>query len=417
MGEQAAALAKLVGYKTAGTCEFLVDSKRNFYFLEMNTRLQVEHPITEYTTGLDLVELMIRIAAGEPLPLKQSDVKLQGWAFESRVYAEDPYRNFLPSIGILERYREPMVGDPNVRCDSGVREGDEISIYYDPLICKLVTYGANREAAIERMRHALDSYVIRGVNHNVCFLRSVLENPRFLKGDISTNFIPQEFPKGFQGFVVDPRASDELIGAACVMEYTRIARDNSVNGQLRGYRAPTELHRTVRVEETDFPVKIERNAAGNGYLVHILNEDRSIEVVTNSHISSDVIELQIDSKHATLQLMAELGDGYRIQRFGTQYPIRVLTTREAELFPVMPIKKKIDESRALLSPMPGRIHSVAVKVGERVSRGQEILIVEAMKMQNILRAPDNVLVKSIKVQVGQDVSLDELLVEFEPLKL
>jgi len=437
MGEQAVALANAVGYKSAGTCEFLVDPQRNFYFLEMNTRLQVEHPVTELITGYDLVELMIRVAAGEKLTIEQKDIPLKGWALEARVYAEDPLRNFLPSIGILHRYREPLGiipekdSEQKVRVDSGVREEDEISIHYDPLISKLITYGRNRTEAIDLMIRALDSYVIRGLNHNVCFLRAVMQNARFRQGDISTKFIPLEFPNGFQGISLNLEEESELIAIASMVHHMRELRNWSIDGKIESCSFSSDAHYVVTLNigkdgnaTKRIPVSLQSNEESN-FQVSFLQEKklRSITIDFDWPVDSFVIRCTLnhvqeaDNLNKTqteviAQLMEVIPSGYRLQFHGTQFDVLVQTPREAELSRFMPVKEKIDTTKSLLSPMPGRMYSVSVKPGDPVTVGQELAIVEAMKMQNVLRASRDCTVKAVNVKAGQDVLLDQVLIEF-----
>jgi len=409
MGEQACALANTVGYRSAGTCEFLVDPKKNFYFLEMNTRLQVEHPVTEYTTGLDLVELMIRIAAGEKLSMQQKDVPLKGWAMEARVYAEDPVRNFLPSIGTIYKYVEPKSSDGTVRVDSGIREGDEISIHWDPLISKLVTYGKDRKEAIDKLAKALDSYIIRGVNHNVPFLRAVLEHPRYIKGDISTKFIPQEYPEGFKGIQLNPTQTEELVSSAAVLHFVRGSRDATVSGKLASFERPENRELTITVNDKEHNVVVE--GAEGYYKVKL--DGKVQDVQTRWHPESTIFTAIINSKERTLQLVDTMSMGYQLQHYGTVFNVLVRGRKQAELAKFMPVKQAIDTSKMLQSPMPGKVISVAVQVGDKVNLGQEVLVLEAMKMQNILRASRDCTVKSIKVKKGDNVNVDQILVEFD----
>ena len=425
MGEQAVALAKAVKYQSAGTVEMLVDSKKNFYFLEMNTRLQVEHPITEYITGLDLVEQMIRVAAGEPLTFAQQDVKLAGWAMEARVYAEDPVRNFLPSIGRLDQYEEPIPADEEeakfYRVDGGVRHGSLITPTYDPLISKLVTYGKNREAALGRMAKALDSYVIRGVEHNIPFLRDLLEKPTFKKGQLSTGFIPHEYPNGFKAHELTEKERTNLTIIAGLADYVTTLRDITTTGRLES--APTEIEfekfitigdRENELVITDRNPEEEEAEPVDGVFYAILNE-----TVYHTRIEwlpgTSLLTAHIGDETIVAQVHEKTYKGYKIQYVGTKYDVQVATPLEKELLEFMPVKKKQDFSNSLISPMPGKIISLACKVGDKVAVNQEVAIVEAMKMQNMLRAPRDGVVKAIHVIAGSDVSVDQVLVEFEPL--
>jgi len=431
MGKQAVQLAEAVGYKSAGTVEFLVDSQRNFYFLEMNTRLQVEHPITEYITGVDLVELMIKVAAGKKLEMTQSQVGLKGWAMEARVYAEDPLRNFLPSIGRLNGYKEPTetFTDGNTRVDSGVVEGDDIQIHYDPLISKLVTYGANRREAIDRMSAALDSYVIRGVNHNVPFLRSVMEHPRYIQGNLSTKFIAEEFPEGFKGHVMSNIQLDQLVVVAALSHYNRQLRNYTNSGAQSSIPKESGSF-VVTVEGKPHEVSLEEIKKNGSELeaVVVVDNERHFHSHTKTPISESILQLDITNRDAKFsegtglsgqptrvvtQFISTIPHGYRFQHYGSMFDVHVETKRESELRKWMPKKKVVDTTKFLSSPMPGRVTSITVQVGDEVTAGQEVAVVEAMKMQNVLRASRDAKVKKVSVQANQDVQLDQVLVEFE----
>eukprot|EP01133_Synstelium_polycarpum_P012823 gene12823-15051_t len=413
MGEQAAALAHAVGYRSAGTVEFLVDSKKNFYFLEMNTRLQVEHPITEEITGQDLVEHMIRIAYGEKLRIAQEDLKIKGWAMESRVYAEDPYRNFLPSIGRIKKYIRPE--GTGVRIDGGIQEGGEISTYYDPLISKLITYGETRKSAITRMKKALDEYYIKGVNHNVPFLRDVMENETFLSGDFSTNFIPEEYPDGFQGYNFNPKQIEQLAVCATLLRY--MDQYKSLSNNTNAARAhpvePDEYH-VVRIGNVRHFVGIEVNKEKHTIQFIDENNETVLKEVEMSVMEEDdeFIKLNIAGNIHRFQIHNRTAHSYTLQFHGSKVEIIVRTPEEDELFKYMPEKVSIDTSNSLLSPMPGAILTVAVKEGDKVIVGQELCVIEAMKMQNVLRAPRDCVIKSIKCKAGTNVAVDEVLIEF-----
>ncbi|PRP88845.1 propionyl-CoA carboxylase alpha chain-like [Planoprotostelium fungivorum] len=419
MGKQACQLAEAVGYKSAGTVEFLVDSQRNFYFLEMNTRLQVEHPITEYITGVDLVELMIKVAAGNKLEMTQSQVGLKGWAMEARVYAEDPLRNFLPSIGRLNGYREPTetFKDGNTRVDSGVVEGDDIQIHYDPLISKLVTYGTDRREAIKRMSAALDSYVIRGVNHNVPFLRSVMEHPRYIQGNLSTKFIAEEFPEGFKGHQLTESQSDELVVTASLLHYNKQLRNYSQGGIHSVPKDATNFVVTVEGKQHKITLEdVQKSGHKLSATVHI-DGSRHYKSSTETPLSQQVMQVDLETTDKIVQnsvivsqFISAIPHGYRLQHYGSIYDVHVESNRETELRSWMPKKKVVDTTKFLASPMPGRVLSVNVKVGDEVTAGQEIAVVEAMKMQNVLRASRDA---KVSVQANQDVQLDQVLVEFE----
>lgn len=427
MGEQAVALAKAVQYKSAGTVEFLVDKNRNFYFLEMNTRLQVEHPVTELISDIDLVEEMIRVAAGHKLRKTQAEIGINGWAVESRVYAEDPLNDFLPSIGVLNRYVEPTASDGSVRVDSGVREGNEISMYYDPLISKLVTWAPTRGEAIDKMRTALDSYVIRGVTSNVSFLRAVMDHPKWLSGDITTKFIEEEYPDGFKGLDVDANDRKMLVASA-ILAYTRqIATQLSITGQQQGFNNDT----LKKVKLTDLVVRAcdrelgvtvteikEDLVAGEFNVTMNVSEDgatQSVQARGSMCSSGVVLDATVDGTQSTLQVL-KAGDGsptITLQYKGNVFPVQVRTRRHDELASLMPVVEELDVAKFILSPMPGSVFSVTVAPGDRVVAGQEVCVIEAMKMQNAIRAVKPAVVKAVHVKKGQIVAAEELMVELE----
>jgi propionyl-CoA carboxylase alpha chain len=395
MGEQAVKLAKAVKYKSAGTVEFIVDKHRKFYFLEMNTRLQVEHPVTELITGLDLVELMIRVAAGDKLPFQQKDVKLNGWAVEARVYAEDPYRNFLPSTGRLVKYREPKAG-PDVRVDTGVYEGGEISMFYDPMIAKLCSYGKTRNAAIDRMRRALDEFYVRGVSHNVPFLAALMAHPRFRAGKLTTNFIAEEFKRGFTAAHLPPRDPAVLAAVAAIAERVRDERSGT-----------TQDSRVVMLNRE--PVKLTVTGAGSDFVVDL--GSRRIAIETGWSPGEPLFHAKIDGEALVVQVDA-VGSGWRLINEGGQAEALVLTPRQAELYALMPVKAAPDTSKFLLSPMPGLLASVAVKEGQEVKAGEALAVVEAMKMENVLRAAQDGTVKVLHAKVGDSLKVDQKILEF-----
>jgi propionyl-CoA carboxylase alpha chain len=395
MGEEAVALAKAVKYKSAGTVEFIVDKHRKFYFLEMNTRLQVEHPVTELVTGLDLVELMIKVAAGEKLPLQQKDVQLNGWAVEARLYAEDPFRNFLPSTGRLVKYREPERG-PDVRVDTGVYEGGEISMFYDPMIAKLCAYGKSRIDAIERMRRALDEFYVRGVSHNVPFLAALMAHPRFREGRLTTNFIAEEFKGGFTAAHLPPRDAAMLAAIAAVTDRIKAARlgvlQNSPVVLLN--RQPVAL--TVTGDGPEFDVEV------GGRRLAIETTWSPGEPLMRARVDRQTVVVQIDS----------VGSGWRLTHEGGQAEALVLTPRQAELYALMPVKAAPDTSKFLLSPMPGLLASVAVSEGQEVKTGEVMAVVEAMKMENVLSATRDGTVKTLHAKAGDSLRVDQKIVEF-----
>ena len=414
MGEQAVALANKVGYCSAGTVEFIVDKDRNFYFLEMNTRLQVEHPITELITGLDLVEQMIRVAAGEKLSFGQDDVKLTGWAMESRVYAEDPLRGFLPSIGRLVRYIAPEEG-ASVRVDTGVGEGSEISMYYDPMIAKLVSYGATRDEAIGEMRRALDGYYIRGVNHNMQFLSAVMRHPRFIAGNLTTGFIEEEFPDGFQGAVPDEAATEIFAAIAAAIAQIAREQENSISpertdiGQRSGHWVVQLGSNFVDTHITGGPgdAKVSLGGATSGGDA----DGPTIPVRTSWRPGEPLFRGQVGDAEVIAQI-DRTGTGWRIGHGGVAVSARVLRPGLARLAATMPVKEPPDMSKFLLSPMPGLLVSVAVTGGQKVKAGEELAVIEAMKMENVLRADQDGEVKAIHASPGDSLTVDQKIVEF-----
>ena len=395
MGAAAVAAARTIGYRGAGTVEFLLAGDGAFYFLEMNTRLQVEHPVTELITGLDLVELMIKVAAGEKLPFQQKDVKLNGWAVEARVYAEDPFRNFLPSTGRLVKYREPVPG-PDVRVDTGVYEGGEISMFYDPMIAKLCTHGKTRNAAIDRMRRALDEFYIRGVSHNVPFLAALMAHPRFRAGKLTTNFIAEEFKGGFTAAHLPPKDPAVLAAVAAVVERIRDERSGVTQDRrvVMLNRAPVAL--TVTGDEKVFGVDV----AG-----------REIAVETEWQPGEPLVHATVDGLRLVVQVDV-VGSGWRLTHEGGQAEALVLTPRQAELYALMPVKAAPDTSKFLLSPMPGLLASVAVSEGQEVKAGEALAVVEAMKMENVLRAARDGTIKTLHAKAGDSLRVDQKIIEF-----
>ncbi|XP_072035304.1 propionyl-CoA carboxylase alpha chain, mitochondrial-like isoform X2 [Amphiura filiformis] len=413
MGEQAVALAKAVNYVTAGTVEFLVDSQRNFYFLEMNTRLQVEHPITECITGVDLVQEMIRVANGYPLKLKQADIPINGWAVECRVYAEDPYKSFgLPSVGRLYRYQEP-VHIPKVRVDSGIREGSEISIYYDPMISKLVTYGPDREEALETMRQALDSYVIRGVTHNISLLQDVIAHPRFISGDISTKFLEEEYPEGFKGLQLSSSEQNVLAAIASSLFLKDAKKATAFINQTRippRESEESQMKLLVTIGETSNTVNITKR--GEAYQVTV--GDAKLSVDDRWKPTSDVIRPVVDGQEYSLQIKSHGATGaMQLQFRGTVFPVSVVRKEIAELQSLMPEKPKPDLSKEVISPMPGKIHSINVVEGQMVTEAQEVCVVEAMKMHNSLFTSSSGKVKTIYFKEGDSIGEDDIILELE----
>jgi len=413
MGEQAVALARAVGYTSAGTVEFIVDGNRNFYFLEMNTRLQVEHPVTELITGVDLVEQMIRVAAGEKLPFTQEDLKINGWAMESRLYAEDPYRNFLPSIGRLTRYRPPVEGTTAtggiVRNDTGVFEGGEISMYYDPMIAKLCTWGATREAAIEEMRLALDTFEVEGIGHNLPFCSAVMEHPRFVSGNITTAFIEEEYPEGFQG--VTPSDSMLLRVAAAAAAMNRVAeiRRTRISGRMDNHERKVGDDWVVSLQGRNLPLTV--RADRSGATVSFEGGD-TLRVESDWAPGQPLARLLVEGEPLVLKV-ARITGGYRLRLRGADLKVHIRTPRQSVLAALMPEKLPPDTSKLLLCPMPGLIVKLAVAEGEEVFEGQALCTVEAMKMENILRAERRSIVKKINASVGGSLAVDDVIMEFE----
>ncbi|MCA0042969.1 acetyl-CoA carboxylase biotin carboxylase subunit [Celeribacter litoreus] len=411
MGEQAVALAKAVDYTSAGTVEFIVDGDKNFYFLEMNTRLQVEHPVTELITGIDLVEQMIRVANGEPLSITQDDVGINGWAIESRLYAEDPYRNFLPSIGRLTKYRPPeeiVTEDDIVRNDTGVYEGGEISMYYDPMIAKLCTWGKTRESAIENMRNALDAFEVEGIGHNLPFLSAVMDHPRFVSGNITTAFIEEEYPEGFAGVEL-PEADLERVAAAAAAMY-RVAeiRRTRVSGRMDNHERTVGSEWVVQIGAHNFPVTVEADKDGSTVLIG----DKSIRCESDWTPGDSLAVIGMTGGSLTLKV-GKIPGGFRMRTRGADMKVYVRSPRAAELSQYMIEKLPPDTSKLLLCPMPGLIVKVNVEEGDEVQEGQALCTVEAMKMENILRAERKGIVSKINAAPGDSLAVDEVIMEFE----
>ncbi len=407
MGAQAVALARAVGYRSAGTVEFIADRDRNFYFLEMNTRLQVEHPVTEFVTGLDLVEQMIRIAAGETLAFDQEDVATRGWAIEARVYAEDPFRNFLPSTGRLVRYLAPEQ-DEALRVEAGVAEGDEISVYYDPMIAKVVTHGPTRDDAIQRMRQALDAFYIRGVSHTISFLAAVMAHPRFLAGRLSTDFIADEYGDGFTGADLPADDLTALIAVAAVVHRRHAEREAMISGQTPAHPARAGEDWVVVLKGGRYPVKVA--PAEGGYRVDI--DGSFLRVASDWRLAEPLFRGSVGGRELCVQV-DRTGIGYRLFHAGAETDVQVLRPRAAELAAKMPVKPPPDLSKYLLSPMPGLLISVAVAVGQEVKAGDELAVVEAMKMENVLRAGRDGVVAELLAAPGDSLAVDQAILEFE----
>jgi propionyl-CoA carboxylase alpha chain len=410
MGEQAVALAKAVNYDSAGTVEFVAGQDRSFYFLEMNTRLQVEHPVTELVTGIDLVEQMIRIAAGEKLSLQQKDVKLKGWAVESRVYAEDPFRNFLPSTGRLIKYRPPkesVADGVTVRNDTGVFEGGEISLYYDPMIAKLCTHASDRATAIRAMGAALDEFYVEGIQHNIPFLAAIMENRRWQEGKLSTGFIAEEFPGGFAGNALTNDLKGILSAVAVTADHTENTRKRRIGGQMNGKAVKYSHERVVSLGDDWLPVTI----ISEQERVVTLDNGKPCFVRSAWAPGEPIWKGEIDGKQVSV-LMRKILNGYRLSHKGVSVSAYVFTKREAELARLMPAKKLADTSKKLLCPMPGLVVAIAVAEGQEIKVGEPLAIVEAMKMENILRAERDALIKKIHVKKGDSLAVDAVIMEF-----
>lgn len=428
MGEQAVALAQAVDYASAGTVEFIVDGDKNFYFLEMNTRLQVEHPVTELITGVDLVEQMIRVANGEPLTIKQEDVQLNGWAIENRLYAEDPYRGFLPSIGRLTRYRPPaeLSGGPlldngkwqgeapagegiAVRNDTGVYEGGEISMYYDPMIAKLCTWAPTRDQAIEAMRNALDGFEVEGIGHNLPFLSAVMDHPIFIEGTMTTAFIEEQYPEGFTGVELPEADLRRIAASAAAMHRVAEIRRTRVSGRMDNHERRVGSDWVVSLQGRNFPVSIEADQLGSTVT---FDGGDQMRIASDWTPGDQLATLDADGAPLVLKV-GKISGGFRIRSRGADLKVHVRTARQAELAALMPEKVAPDTSKLLLCPMPGLIVKVDVAVGDEVHEGQALCTVEAMKMENILRAEKKGVIAKINASAGDSLAVDEVIMEFE----
>ena len=414
MGEQAVALARAVGYFSAGTVELIVAGNdptgQGFYFLEMNTRLQVEHPVTEEITGLDLVELMIRVAAGESLGFTQEEVRLDGWAMEARVYAEDPYRGFLPSTGRLVRYAPPSPSsdEVRVRVDDGVIEGSEVSMFYDPMIAKLVTWAPTRIEAIDAQVEALDAFEIEGIGDNIDFLSALMQHPRFRSGEITTGFIAEEYPDGFHGAPASEELLEDLAAIAGLVVASHETRAALIDGQLGGPVYPDGDY-VVRVGADEFAVAVEPYEGG---LLVSVDGEEEIDVVADYAPGQRLLVADLDGRRRIVRIARE-GRGWRFQTLGAKHHVEVMAPHIADLTRHMIAKVAPDMSRVLLAPMPGLLTRLEVKPGDAVEAGQPVAVIEAMKMENILRAPKSATVRGTPVAVGQSLAVDEVIVEFE----
>jgi propionyl-CoA carboxylase alpha chain len=407
MGAQAVALSKVVNYNSAGTVEFIVDKNQNFYFLEMNTRLQVEHPVTELITGIDLVEQMIRVAYGEKLTIEQENVKIKGWAMEARVYAEDPLRGFLPSIGRITHYNAPEETE-YIRVDSGLYEGSEISRFYDPMISKVISYGEDRNQAIEKLRGALDEYYIRGVNHNIVFLSDVLKSDRFKSGDITTNYIDEEYVDGFNGGTLSDDAREIMIAVGVTVHSCEVGRQSTISGKMNDFGTSFVRDWVVTLGGNDCTANFLMTHEGcdiiaNGLVYNVSSLWVPGDPVFKGTVNGKAVNAEVDY----------LQNGYLLSYDGSREIIYVRSSREAELSKLMHEKAPADMSKYLICPMPGMIMSIEVKDGDHVKEGQTLCIVEAMKMENILRAERDAKILKVSAKVGDCLNVDEIIIEFE----
>lgn len=410
MGEQAVMLAKAVNYCSAGTVECIVDQDHNFYFLEMNTRLQVEHPVTEMVTGLDLVELMIRIAAGEVLPVRQNDIKINGWALECRIYAEDPVRDFLPSTGRLVTYQQPFEESGRVRVDTGVFEGGEISMFYDPMIAKLVTWGKDRDQAIVTMQDALDEYVIHGVRHNITFLAALIAHPGFRQGDISTHFIAEEFPQGFKDTDVPVDDPALPIVVAGIIHRLYMDRAAHISGQLSGHERRVQDSWVVITEDGYHKITVKPFQSDCCYRVDY--DGNHYGVKTDWLFCQKLFRCSINGNRFCFQVVRD-GIGYNLIHRGRLTRTKVLTPMAAELYRLMPKKVAADLSKFLIAPMPGLLVKLSGEEGQEVKAGDELAVIEAMKMENVLRAPMDGVISRTVACLGDSLSVDQVILEFE----
>lgn len=407
MGEQSVALAKEVGYFSAGTVEFIMDQDGKFYFLEMNTRLQVEHRVTELITGIDLVEQMIRIAAGEKLAFTQDDIKFEGWAMEARLYAEDPKRGFLPSTGRITRYLEPQNVE-NILIDTGVYEGGEVSMFYDPMVAKVCSYGEDRKSAIETMISALSAFIIEGISHNGSFLEAILSNPRFASGDISTNFIEQEYPGGFIGAELTSETTKIFLGAAVTIFLRDAERAAKISGQTPGRERAIGARWVVNVEGEDYNIYV-RPDQDHGYF--ITHNRRLIAVKTQWKLGRRLFQATVNGKPVSVQIK-HLEEGYILTYGGSDVVVRVRSPRVAELAQFMPKPKDKNKHDRLLAPIAGLIKTIKVKEGDEIKAGQELLVLEAMKMENVIYADHETTITKIAVDEKDTVAVDQLLIQF-----
>ncbi|MCK9380332.1 MAG: acetyl-CoA carboxylase biotin carboxylase subunit [Sulfuritalea sp.] len=407
MGEQAVALAKAVNYQSAGTVEFVVGKDKSFYFLEMNTRLQVEHPVTELITGLDLVELMIRVAAGEKLPFTQDQVKLDGWAMECRINAEDPFRGFLPSTGRLVKYMPPPEVH-GVRVDTGVYEGGEISMFYDSMIAKLIVHAATRDQAIARMRDALNQFVIRGVASNIAFQAALMQNQRFLSGDFNTGLIAEQYPKGFNAADVPHDDPAMLVAVAAAIHRQHLERNGTISGQMPGHEFVPGEDFVVLLGADRYQARVLK--AEGGWDVSFAGE--RYELRSNWQFGEPLYVGTLNDQSICMQIERR-GLVYRLFHWGVQADMQVMSARTAVLKALMPIKAAPDMSRFLLSPMPGLLTQIAVAAGQEVKAGEILAKIEAMKMENVLKAERDCVVAKLLAKPGESLAVDQAIIAFK----
>ncbi len=411
MGEQAVALAKAVNYESAGTVEFVVGKDKSFYFLEMNTRLQVEHPVTELITGLDLVELMIRVAAGEKLPFTQDQVRLDGWAMECRINAEDPFRGFLPSTGRLVKYVPPPEtghGNAGVRVDTGVYEGGEISMFYDSMIAKLIVHATTRDQAIARMRDALNQFVIRGVASNIAFQAALMQNPRFLSGDFNTGLIAEQYPKGFNAADVPHDDPAMLVAVAAAIHRQYLARNATITGQMPGHEFIPGEDFVVLMGSSQYQARVLQAEGGwdvsfGGERFELRSQWQFGDPLYVGTLNGQAICMQVERR----------GLVYRLFHWGVQADMQVMSARTAELRALMPVKAAPDMSKFLLSPMPGLLTQIAVAVGQEVKAGEILAKIEAMKMENVLKAERDCVVEKLLANPGESLAVDQAIIGFK----
>tara|TARA_B100000686_G_scaffold116504_1_gene123828 strand:- start:14380 stop:16365 length:1986 start_codon:yes stop_codon:yes gene_type:complete len=406
MGEQAILLAKAVNYSSAGTVEFVASNDKSFYFLEMNTRLQVEHPVTELVTGIDIVEKMINIASNKPLGLRQKDINLNGWSIEARIYAEEPIRNFAPSIGRVRKFMPPETDNKNIRLDSGIEEGGEISMYYDPMIAKLISHGKNREDACKKLSEALDSFVIKGVNTNISFVSSVICNNKFLSGNITTAFLEQEYPKGYNGKLKFKDKKFLICLAALSMEVLENKRNNNTEKSNFG-----KLAVILDKDVYEFDYDILSEVESSEHQIHIKYKNNNYDILLIWRYGFSLLKLLLGGDSFTMQVSKELTH-YKIKHFGFDVLVKVIRMETIKLFKLIPEKNKIVSSKSLISPMPGRVVKICVSKGDDVSQEDDLIIIDAMKMENILKAEKDAKIIKINVKEGDTVFVDQELINF-----